>query len=144
MKRIKYILFLTIAFGSLALVLSSCQKEKITMWKCVLEEGQEVVLIIDDATDFVSMKTTPYPLISTDSFANSLFANGKVWKIRGKKIFLYDMYRQIVYSAVDAGFWIDIVSKTKSAMELEVHKITWTDAFIPEWITKNYKFNKVL
>ena len=143
MKRIKNLLFLITAFGSLALAFSGCHKEKITQWKCVLEEDQEVVLTIDETTDFVSTKTTPYPLSSTDSFANSLFSNGKVWKIRGKKILLYDVNRQIVYSAVDAGFWIDIVSKTESTMDLEVHQITWTAPYALGWKTKNYKFDKV-
>ena len=144
MKRIKHLLFLIIAFSSLALAFSGCHKEKITKWKCVLEEGQEVVLTIDETTDFVLTKTTPYPLSSTDSFANSLFSNGKVWKIRGKKILLYDVNRQIVCSAADAGFWIDIVSETGSTMELKVHQITWTDPYTLDWITKNYKFDKVL
>ena len=135
---------LLLVICTLTLIFCSCHKEKITKWKCVLEEGQEVVLTIDETTGFVLTKTTPYPLSSTDSFANYLFADGKVWKICDKKILMYDSYRQMVCSAGDVGFWIDIVSKTKSTMELKVHQITWTDPYTLDWITKNYKFDKVL
>ena len=144
MKHLKHTIVLLLAVCTLTLLFSSCHKEKITQWKCVLEEGQEVILTVDETTGFVSTKTTPSPLSSTDSFANYLFADWKVWKICGKKILRYDMYRQIVYSAGDVGFWIDIVSKTRSTMELEVHEITWTDPYTTGWIIKNYKFNKVL
>lgn len=143
MKRIKPILFLIIALCSLALAFSGCHKEKITKWKCVLEEGQEVVLTIDESDDVVTVETNPMPLTSEDTDANFLFYSGKTLKICGKQMFLYDRESNRVFDD-RMMYWFDIVSKTRSTMELKVHLITWYDDNTQGWIIKNYKFNKVL
>ena len=86
MKKIKYIIVLVIALCTLTLIVSGCHKEKITKWRCVPEEGLEIVLTIDHSSDMVTVETNPDPLRPTKP-VRYVFRNGDIYILVDSKIY---------------------------------------------------------
>lgn len=141
MKKIKYIIVLVIAICTLTLIVSSCHKEKITKWRCVPEEGLEIVLTIDHSSDMVTVTTDPDLLYSANPYITYVFRNGDIYKLFGNRMFgaFYNCFDVL---SIDTFVGFDIVSQTDTTMELEAYGFPEYNDLSTQII--NYKFNKIL
>ncbi|MCQ2275340.1 MAG: hypothetical protein MJZ87_00105 [Bacteroidales bacterium] len=140
MKHIKHTMVILLALCTLTLIVSGCHKEKITKWRCVPEEGLEIVLTIDHSSDMVTVETNPDPLRPTKP-VRYVFRNGDIYILVDSKIYgcYYNYFDEFIIHPY-LGF--DIVFQTDTTMELEAYGFPEYDDLYTQ--IKNYKFTKIL